>query len=404
MNLLNLVKTATLATALFCVTGVANDANAQFGKKLKDKLEKKIADAAEKQENKPMKEGDPYAEDFKDDSGTSGTYAALDGVPYQNQMGATRIQKTLKFDFVGRDGDKFVNKLKVYINKEGQYLSFQLHEKDTKKLGKRVFDYTTGNEAIWLIEVEDGVFIVAQSDELAPPFVRGTEEISDVFAKDPAKLEVYDLETAAAKFDQMMGAGQEKQDEKIKSQLMEYKAYKNHVGDVVFVDSYGYFQRGVRDKPTEDPKHFLKTRDMGDDLFLAAYFKEKVASSCGDDCQINIVYEMNGKTGDRVKLRNSSAKWNKMISVKKNIDQFCYNFGHQLISSRENIIDYAFMYTLYQNKAQFKEGQTYKMNAKMYSSRDGNNEAEIADGTISFVYKAAKMEKWFKMFREWDEE
>jgi hypothetical protein len=93
-----------------------------------------------------------------------------------------------------------------------------------------------------------------------------------------------------------------------------------------------------------------------------------------------------------------------MISEKKITDRFCYNNGQQLISSRENIIDYAFMYTLYQNKAEFKEGQTYKMNVKMYANRDGNNEAQVAEGSINFVYKAAKMEKWFKMFREWDDE
>ena len=143
---------------------------------------------------------------------------------------------------------------------------------------------------------------------------------------------------------------------------------------------------------------------MGDDVFLGAYFKEKIGTSCGSDCQLNIVYEMNGKTGDRVALRNSSAKWNKMISAKRKPDIFCYNSGHQMFSSCENIIDYAFMYTLYQNKDQFKEGQTYKMNVKMYSNRDGNNEEQIAEGTINFVYKAAKMKKWLNMFREWHEE
>jgi hypothetical protein len=93
-----------------------------------------------------------------------------------------------------------------------------------------------------------------------------------------------------------------------------------------------------------------------------------------------------------------------MISAKKKTNIFCYNSGHQMISSRENIIDYAFMYTLYQNKDQFKEGQTYKMTVKAFSNNDGNNKAEIAEGTISFVYKAKKMEKWFKMFREWYDE
>jgi hypothetical protein len=185
---------------------------------------------------------------------------------------------------------------------------------------------------------------------------------------------------------------------------MEYKAYKENLGKVVFVDNYAYFNYQYTDKPEEDPKNFIKTIDMGDNVFLGAYFKEKIGTSCGSDCQLNIVYEMNGKTADRVALRNSSSKWNKMISEKKETERFCYNDGHQMFSAKENILDYAFMSVLYANKATFKEGQTYKMTVKIHSNRDGNNEAQIAEGTINFVYKAAKMERWFKSYREWDEE
>lgn len=403
MKLVNLFKTAALATAMLCAVGVSNDANAQFGKKLKDKLDKKLADASKKQANKPIKGGEPYGEDFSDDTGTSGTYTALDGVEFKNAQGAKRKQTTLKLKFVGRDGDKFVNTLNVYFNKAGGNVPFYLKDKETKKLGAKVYRYDNF-QSIWMIEVEPGVLIAIENKTTHLDMIRGNETVNDVFVKDPAKLEVYDIETAQAKFEQMMSKGKAKEDEKLRERLMEYKAYKENVGKVVFVDTYTRFNYKYGDKPTEDPKNFVKTRDMGDDVFLGAYFKEKINTSCGTDCQLNIVYEMNGKTGDRVALRNSSAKWNKMISAKKNIEYFCYNSGHQMISSRENIIDYAFMYTLYQNKASFKEGQTYKMTVKAFSNNDGNNEAEIATGTINFVYKAKKMEKWFKMFREWYDE
>ena len=400
MKLINVFKTATLATALFCAVGVSNDANAQFGKKLKDK----IAKAAEGGGSSSAKDaGGAYGEDFTDETGVSGTYTALDGVEFENGMGAKRKQKTLKVKFTGRDGSKFVNKLEMFYTKEGKKYDFIINDKETKKLGATTYRITEFH-SVWLIELEKDVLMSVYNKSTHREGIEGSEKVTDVFAKDPAKLEVYDMETAQAKFEQMMNKGKAKEDEKKREQLMEYAAYKENVGKVVFVDMYNRFNYQYTDKPTEDPKNFIKTRDMGDDIFLGAYFKEKIGTSCGSDCQLNVVYEMNGKTGDRVALRNSSAKWNKMISEKKITDKFCYNNGQQLISSRENIIDYAFMYTLYQNKAEFKEGQTYKMTVKMYSNRDGNNEAEIAEGTISFVYKAAKMEKWFKQFREWYDE
>ncbi|WP_291720715.1 hypothetical protein [Bernardetia sp.] len=404
MKLTNLFKSAALATGILCAVGLTNDANAQFGKKLKAKLEAAAANASEGGSSKKAKEaGGAYDEDFSDETGISGAYTALDGVEFENAMGAKRRQKNLKIQFTGRDGDKFVNEMKVYYNKEGQYHEFNLHDKETKKLGTNVYRFGSFH-SVWLIEVEEGVLIALNNSSTHRYQLDGVEKVTDVFAKDASKLEVYDIETGQAKFDQMMSKGKAKEDEKLRARLMEYKAYKENVGKVVFVDSYTRFNYRYGDKPTEDPKNFIKTRDMGDDIFLGAYFKEKIGTSCGEDCQLNIVYEMNGKTGDRVALRNSSAKWNKMISAKKKPNIFCFNNGHQMFSSRENIMDYAFMYTLYQNKDQFKEGQTYKMTVKMYSNRDGNNEAQIAEGTINFVYKAKKMEKYFKNFREWYDE
>ncbi len=404
MKLINLFKTATLATAMLCAVGVSNDANAQFGKKLKEKLAKAAAAAEGGGQNKEPKEAtESYAEDFTDDTGTSGTYTAIDGVDFKNARGAMRKQKTLKMKFVGRDGDKFVNKLRVYYSKDGKSYGFYLKDKESKKLDTKVYRYDS-YQSIWMVEVEPGVLIALENKTTHLDLLRGDEKVNDVFAKDASKLEVYDIETAQAKFEQMMNKGAAEADKKKQAQLMEYKAYKENVGKVVFVDSYTRFNYKYGDKPKEDPKNFIKTRDMGDDVFLGAYLKERISTSCGSDCQFNLVYEMNGKKGDRVALRNSSAKWNKMISAKKNMNYFCYNSGHQMISSRENIIDYAFMYTLYQNKASFKEGQTYKMTVKAFSNNDGNNEEQIAEGTINFVYKAKKMDKWFKMFREWYEE
>ncbi len=411
MKLVNLFKTATLATALFCAVGISNDAHAQFGKKLKDKLAKAAAAVEGGAEAggkvKQAKEAsDPYGEDFSDDTGVSGTYKAINGIEFENSMNAKRRQTTLKLDFTQRDGDKFVNTLDVFHNKEGSKNRYKLDDKETKKLGAKVFRLDNFY-SLWLVEAEPGVLIALQNESTHRYKLDGTEKVTDVYAKDPEKLELYDIETAQAKFDQMMSKGKAKDDAKKQAQLMEYKAYKQNVGKVVFVDSYTRLNYKLMDKPTENPDNFLVTRDMGDDLFLAAYFKEKIATSCGADCQLNIVYEMNGKKGDRVELRNSSAKWNKALKAKKKTDRFCFNQGHQMLSSRENIYDVAFMYVLYQNKDQFKENGVYDMTVTIYSNRDGNNEAEIAKGTISFVYepkKIAKMDQWMKYFTEWYDE
>ena len=63
---------------------------------------------------------------------------------------------------------------------------------------------------------------------------------------------------------------------------------------------------------------------------------------------------------------------------------------------------------MYENKANFKKGQTYKLTATVYGNRDGNNTEKVAEGSINLIWddEAIKVmdEKLFKMFREFLDE
>jgi hypothetical protein len=117
---------------------------------------------------------------------------------------------------------------------------------------------------------------------------------------------------------------------------------------------------------------------------------------------------MNGVKTDRYTLRNSEAKWNKVIKEKKAEDRFCLNNGFQLYSPSENIWDYAFIKCLYDNKANFKKGQSYKLTATLSILRDGNVVAKTAEGSINLIWDdeaISVMEgKVFKQFREFLDE
>ena len=182
MKLINVFKTATLATALFCAVGVSNDAHAQLGKKLKDKVAKAAnavetgGDAAAKGKN--IKEaGDPYGEDFTDATGVSGTYKALDGVEFENEMQAKRKQKTLKMKFTGRDGNTFVNKLEMFYTKAGAKYDFIINDVETKKLGATTYRITEYH-SVWLIELEKDVLMAVNHSDTHREAINGNEKVT----------------------------------------------------------------------------------------------------------------------------------------------------------------------------------------------------------------------------------
>jgi hypothetical protein len=402
MKISKFVIGSSFAAALL-IAGVTNDSYAQFGK-LKEKLANAANGTTEKKEG--GKPADPYKEDFEDASGTSGAYSCLVGAEVPQGIGK-KWQKTYKIKFTEKEGGNFVNKMEIFVNKDGLSMKFNLNDKMTKKMGGRVFR-TDDFHSIWLVEVEKGMFLEMHHSSTHREELDGSEKAEDVYAKDAAKLEGWDRDVAKAKFDAMFKGGAKKDAAKLKERLMEYKAYKENVGKVVFVPHFNVFNYQYTDKPTEDPTKFIKSQSMGKPLYWGAYLEMPLTTSCGEDCERNVVYEMNGIKADRVALRNSEAKWNKMIKKKEAENKFCINNGVQLWSPSENILDYAFAKVLYENKANFKKGQTYKLTASLYGNRDGNNTEKVAEGSINLIWDDEAMkvmeEKLFKMFREFLDE
>jgi hypothetical protein len=400
------MKSLKFSLAVLClsgclIVGTTTESHAQFGK-----LKEKLAGGGGSGEKKEGKLADPYAENFEDPSGTSGAYNLLVGTEVPQGLGK-RLQKTYKIKFIEKENGDFVNKLEVYVTKDGQKVGFRLDEKMTKKMGARVFR-TTDTHSIWLVEVEKGMFLEMLHPQSHTYELDGSEKAEDVYAKDAAKLEGWDKDVAKAKFDAMFKAGAKKDVAKLRERLMEYKAYKENVGKVVFVSNYGVFNYSYTDKPTEDPKDFIKSQSMGKSLYWGAYLDMPMTVSCGKDCERNMVYEMNGIKADRVALRNSGQKWSQNIKKKEAEDRFCLNNGFQLWSPGENIMDYAFIKVLYENKDKFKKGQTYKLTATMYSNRDGNNVEKVAEGSINLIWDDEAIQvmegKVFKDFREFLDE
>lgn len=406
MKISKFVIGSTLTAALL-ITGVSTDSYAQFGK-LKEKLEKAAAGGGGESDKKSGKPADPYAKDFEDPSGTSGTYNALFGSEIPNESGmGKKLAKIYKLNFIEKEGGNFVNKMEIFVDKKGTKMDFILNDKMTKKMGAKVFR-TTDYHSIWLVEFEKGMFLEMKNSSTHREGLEGNETCEDVYAKDVAKLEGWDKDMGKAKFDGLFKKGAAGDMAKLRERLMEYKAYKENIGKVVFVSTYRDFNYQYSDKPEEDPAKFIKSQSMGKPLYWGAYLQTPEQVACGSDCERNIVYEMNGIKADRVALRNSEAKWSKMIKKKDAENMFCLNRGYQLWSPSENILDYAFAKVLYENKANFKKGQTYKLSATVFTNRDGNNVDKIAEGSINLIWDddAIKVmeNNLFKMYREFLDE
>jgi len=378
---------ACFAATLLC--SVPFEGSAQLMKKMREKEEKKQEVAKQRQEEERKKAQEakvaeitkPYSQDFTDETGISGTYYAIRGVQFNN----TVFQKTLKLQFLAKEEGKVVNKLKVYYNKDGGYNTPYLNEK-LKEKNITSFKCSDCNQLFYYSSYVNSEFYQSEAGVILV-YEDRAKKVVDVWAKDKAKLETYDLETAQAKYDQYKKqANSEVYEQKKKTLLANYPTYKENIGKVVFVDNFGVFNYQYADQPKEDSKNFAKSMSMGKSIYWGAYLPMPLSVACGEDCLRNMVYEMEGIKTSREELRNKSRKWAGMISEKKVDDRFCLNNGFQLVSHRENIWDYAYIYLLYQNKAKFQIGKSYKLTARMYTHKDGNDLEKVAEGTVMLVY------------------
>lgn len=263
---------------------------------------------------------------------------------------------------------------------------------EDKSLGKKLGMLTyKGTYGTYLIQMEPGVFAVIES--YTPKF-DGTDKISNVCAKDGSKIKDWDDETIGAK----IAAGSKKAsaaaNSKTKEKLMGYPTYAHNVGKTVFASSYGIFNHGETDKPTDDESKFIKTYKLGESLFTAAYFDKTIGEVCGQDCLMDIEYEMEGVKTSREKLRRSSASWAYNIKKKDNKSNvYCINYGHQLWSPEENVMDYAFFKLIYDLQDKLKPGSQHKMTVRFFANRDGNNVEKLSEGTITISVEQNSLSK-----------
>lgn len=385
-----------LTAALICgfVLGFSTSSQAQLGKKLKEKMAAKMAGnkSGESGSTKSGKGPAPYAEDFEDATGVSGAYTASVGVEVPSNYG-TKTQTVLKLHFLNKEDGKVVNKLKVYVNKQGTNVDMYLDEKTMEQSNVRIFNHNRNDDR--LMELEAGVLAYYDGKE---------KKVTDVWVKDAAQLEVYDLEVAEAKYASINRKLKTKMLEKKKNSMMTYKAYKAYAGKIAFANHYSVFNYRYSDRPSEDPAKFLKANEVAKDMYMRAYFNMPIGVECGEDCTFNIEYEMLGEKTNREQLRNSSRKWSNNIKEKTGYtDNFCW-YAHTLTG---DVWDYAYVYLLYKNKDKFQIGKTYKMTVRVYAHKDGNDEKVMAEGTINLEYTknsekymADKMEKFQRFMDE----
>lgn len=400
MNINSKLMLLGLSLFLFIAAPSTSHAQGRLAAKIAAKLAaKNAAKGGGKSKSKAGKSGAVYAKDFEDAKGISGTYFALDGIEYKSEMGSMRKQKTLKVQYVDKKDGEFLQEITFYYNKAGGNYSFRRHGKMSKKYGHSVYRYTSF-QSLWVIELEKGLFMAVANKSTHKDTILGDELVGDIFAKDAAQLEVYDMEVAKAKWQQIVNKGKSGEVAKLQKKMMTYKAYKENVGKVTFASHYAKYNYRYSNKPTEDPKNFIKSASIADgSLYLGSYVKTPLGSLCGTDCEFNYVYEMNGKKVSRVELRNSAPNWSKNVGrLNKSYDYFNV---YKTVDG--DGLDYAYLYLIYQNKDEFMYGKSYKLTVKVYSNRDQNDEELMAEGSIQLKYDP-KFQAQFDKKMRWVEE
>lgn len=363
-------------------------AQAQKLNGLKDKFSKKDSNSSEaKTEEKGKKTIKPYEKDFTDAKGISGAYtvspAMLTG---KDKFGRDAYQDVFKFEYIHEKDGKIVVQLNMYYNAEGSFITMTMIEKYQEKYGIKAFENRDGE----ILEIDADVYALYGTAE---------KKVTHVFAKDKAKLEAYDIETAAAKYEQKKSEIKSKELEKEASKWMSNETFKEMVGKIGFIDNYTKVSYNRRDLITEKKDVFLATYDMGKPLYHRAYFKAPITASCGADCEFNTVYEMDGIKTSRVELSKKSSKWSENFKKRESNDDF-FTAAYTLMDDK--VWDYAFIYCLYQNKDKFQNGKSYKMKVSFYSNRDGVDKDLMAEGTITLVYKAENKAKLDLIFQQMD--
>lgn len=333
-----------------------------------------------------------HLNEVDDPSGISGEYTSLKPEEYTPPGGMKKNLTNFGFEYIKEEDGNIVNKMVFHYFRDKNYETY-LKESWQTKHGHTVFyRWLYGSSYVEYVQLEEGVFAGCSVSNSIPADGKNApadweRTVENVFAKDPAMLETYDLETAKAKVDMVMAALNAEALEKKKAEMQKYEAYKTYVGKIAFSDALATFNYRAKDKPTEDPKKFKKEIEMGQQIYWRAYLdKPLVVTHPG--AWYNISYELNGKKTDREGLRGKSSFYSKNIKRKDSWMDAYTTWVHSLIEKQNgfDVWDYAFIDLLYQNKADFKVGQSYELTVTIHAYKDGENLADLASGKVQLKY------------------
>lgn len=380
-------------------TGVNTEyAQAQKLKDLLKKKKKKKKGKSTATTKKVEEVKKPYAQDFEDETGISGTYYASKPIDGQDVM---------KFHFQKKRNGEFLNRLYIYYNEKGESFYGTINERLKEKLDITRFHFSRGGHDAWelgLFTSQDQGDVLELEKDVFAMYDKESQQVTVVFAKDKAKLEVYDTETALVKYQQVVKSIKKADMDKRKQKLLKYDVYKNNVGKIIFVEHYRFFGDAYNDDVSKaKPEQFKTSASMGRDLYWGAYLNEPANYLCAGECELNIVYEMNGVKTSRVALRNKNSRWNREIKRESVRKQFCLTNGRAVMKHSRWGFDYAFMYCAYQQKDKLQLGQKYKLKATLYTNKDGNDIDKLAEGTIMLTYDAnakSKLSEYFEYLEQ----
>lgn len=364
------MKKLTIVLAIGLIAGI----NTVNGQTLKEKMQAKLDKANAKLATAAKGKAKYTTYDFNDATGISGTYFTSVALVGNN--------RTMGLDYKKEEGGEIVNKLMIHGGKlEGKEITEKYTLKEKYKTKFDITYFYSGNGT--LIQIAEDTYASADNGAVVT-----------VISKDSANFNDYDLETAQVLYDQQISKINAAEAEKETAVWMKNAIYAKNVDRIVFAsEDWHLMKRGYGNKPPMvNGKGFTTVLDMVGNMNYMAFFKVPPATKYPGQ-NVNIVFEMDGKSTNRVECRSRSAAWGKMVPRIETSDYKyrqhsprglrTYNQYHS-----QYVQDYAFVQLLYMNKDNFMIGQKYNLTVKMYANRDGENGELIAEGTVSLLYSA----------------
>jgi hypothetical protein len=375
-------KSKLLAAVLsvFLIAGT-QDTSAQFNK-LKNAVNKGKGGGKKADSSKGGGKG--AFGDFNnetDEMGITGQYFGL------------KDTRSFGFKFVKEAEGKLVNQLHYWEKKADEpQLKMEMKESYHRKHQVKLFYKWMSASAsgyIEVIEVNPGVLAQIQSDRSyndGPVALDAKRTVVDVMVKNKADFDTWDIETAQAKVDMIVGTLKGAEGEKIKKNLMKYEVYSDYKGKIAFTKSTNVLRNQKHNQPTEKKENFITKGELGNTVAWKPYFEQPLEQS-HPGAWFNITYEMEGVTTDREKLRKSSTVFSKNIpQIDKDQEKYYFWYPRVIVNRSNNVADYAFLELLRLTQDKISAGNTYNLKVTVWAYKDGANIDPVATGTIQLEY------------------